>query len=153
MLLRPLSFKESIAEKDANSLYEAEFADRKGNPDLEVSVYAATAEDVSDVVLQHFAYAPFDPPGLTHTVDLRPVYPNPRHDPTDAPFALIRNAHHVLDFADEAAVRAFAQAVLDGVASKACQVFSREKNKLRARLAALREDPEWQAFLMRLERS
>jgi len=57
-------------ESDVDTLLKAEFRTRDGSPDLAVSVYEVTAQQVLQTVVEHSAGAGLDPPRGGVGVDL-----------------------------------------------------------------------------------
>lgn len=153
MLLRVFRYRESLAETDALSLYEAELQLPGGEPDLQLSVYDAPLDRAEQVVLEHFAHAKLDPPRHGTVVDVAAARSQAVPEPTDSPFSFTRAAHRYIQFQDKNDQLSFAAAVvgiLAGPNAPNLRSCSSEKSRLRAWLAArvAQGDGEWSSFLV-----
>lgn len=152
MLLRVFRYRESLAETDALSLYEAELELPGGEPDLQLSVYDAPLDSAEQVVLEHFAHAKLDPPRHGTVVNVAAARSESVPERTDSPFSFTREAHRYIPFQDRNDQLSFAADVVGILgAPNAPNLRSRsfEKSRLRAWLAArvAHGDGEWSSFL------
>jgi hypothetical protein len=140
-------YRQSLRETDPKSLYDAEFTDADGDPDLQLSVYVAALLRLEQLTLEHYAAAGNDPPRRGLGVDVSAICPEPVKDPTDAAFALVRETHHYLAFADAASLLEFAAALLEEVQKNPRRERLVAKAVLRRWLHDHQGESEWRAFL------
>lgn len=131
---------------DAESLYELEFVDMNGRPDVETSVYDIEPHEWCCVFLQRLAAVGNDPPPRAGGVDVRPVRADAEPEAEDWCFRLLREHHCIIRFAPEE-VRPFVVELHRRMHDGTCAVFRHDRTQLRNWLHANMEDPEWAAFL------
>lgn len=151
MLVRLLRYRESASIADGRALFEAEFADREGRYDPELSVYEASLEDVPRLALEQAAAAGADPPRRAIGVDVEPIRSDAVADPASPLFAFSRDQHRILRFSSEDEQVAFADQLVTAMRDGRAGLCSKEKSDLRCWLAARLacNDMEWRAFIDR----
>jgi hypothetical protein len=135
---------------DAVGLYDAEFCNRLGEPELELSVYSVPTEQWLSAFMCHRASSGADFPRFARAVDVSMIRNDSalEHVP-NCKFSALSAAHRVLKFTDEVQLRGFVQELVDAVASRRARVFEESKDNLKRWLRERRKigDAEWQNFL------
>ncbi|WP_437958407.1 hypothetical protein WME76_01280 [Sorangium sp. So ce119] len=149
MLLFRVFYRFNTADTapDAQSLYDAEFEDKHGRPDLEPSLYEVHHEAVAQTLAEHAAAAPISPPGRKAGIDVRSTGEQYYTDETSAPFHHIRTAHRVLRFSDAAALRAFVGRLYELKESGAAECVRVAGQDIRDYVRLHAKDDEWSLFL------
>ncbi|WP_437896747.1 hypothetical protein [Sorangium sp. So ce124] len=141
------SFNTADTAPDAQSLYDAEFEDRNGIPDLEPSLYEVHQGAVVQTFAEHAAAAPMDPPRKKSGIDVRSTEERYYPEETGAVFHHIRTAHRVLRFSDAAALRAFVGRLHELKESGVAKCVRVEKKDIREYVKLHANDGEWSLFL------
>jgi hypothetical protein len=156
MLLRCIRrFRGAFTHSDADSVYDAEFTDRLGNAETELSVYAVSGDSWMMVFMCHRAAAGADPPRFCRAVDVSSVRSDSESDPVeDCPFSDIAPLHHILRFGSEAEVRSFVRDLAAAVEANPALLLEAKADGLKSWLRGQRRigHAEWTAFLDREER-
>lgn len=151
LLLRIARRKTSWEEKDPIAIYQAEFEDKNGEPDLSPSVYEVQVSDVVRIATEHCAGSNLrDVPSRQH-VDLQKFYSGtPRRVPSNNQwFHFAREAHCELPFnsRDELIL------MLGQVCERGCVRYPVTRENVKEFLGRQREekDPEWLRFFSQHE--
>jgi hypothetical protein len=143
------TFRESLRQTTAKSLYDAEFTDADGGPDTELSVYVAPLSQLEELTLEHYAAVGNDPPRRGIGVDVAGLGPEPVSEPTSARFSLVRESHHYLPFLGEPDLLVFADRLLAALRTDGSRERFVSKDELRAWLRGRLDENsvEWVDFM------
>jgi hypothetical protein len=145
-LFRKLKYRSSLGS-NFDEFYRAEFG---GEADPDLSVYAADAEQIARLAVEHHGNAGMDPPRYGEFVDVRDLAANPSCVPEGEWFSFTKNAHHQVGFVSFEQVRNLAEELHEQVRDGRKGVEMRSKDELRQYAVEARtqsNSAEWARFL------
>lgn len=162
ILLRIQKRRSSVKAANLEEFCELELRNRKGEPDLNLSVYLVDDEPsvIAQTYAEHAAHVGLDSPigGFSNFVVSDIVVPRMVHKPTQRQFPFTGNSHYELQFDNEGQLKQFAKTLFENLTPRLRRIeVPQVRTFLSAKLADGDQDwiayvstrPDWQKWIAR----